>query len=85
MTVPAGSAQQAQIIQTSDGQAIVYPIQVDGQGNILHQQSTGKYIYTRELSQKAASRIVFLWHSILLFPHRSSVFCVGSIIRAGNM
>ena len=44
MTVPAGSAQQAQIIQTSDGQAIVYPIQVDGQGNILHQPSTGKYI-----------------------------------------
>ncbi|KAK8376147.1 hypothetical protein O3P69_008697 [Scylla paramamosain] len=40
VTVPAGSAQQAQIIQTSDGQAIVYPIQVDGQGNILHQQST---------------------------------------------
>lgn len=42
VTVPAGSAQQAQIIQTSDGQAIVYPIQVDGSGNILHQQSTGK-------------------------------------------
>ena len=41
VTVPAGSAQQAQIIQTSDGQAIVYPIQVDSQGNILHQQSTG--------------------------------------------
>ncbi|MPC33311.1 Nuclear transcription factor Y subunit alpha [Portunus trituberculatus] len=44
VTVPAGSAQQAQIIQTSDGQAIVYPIQVDGQGNILHQPSTGNII-----------------------------------------
>lgn len=44
VTVPAGSAQQAQIIQTSDGQAIVYPVQVDSQGNVLHQQSTGKLI-----------------------------------------
>ncbi|KAG0723783.1 Nuclear transcription factor Y subunit alpha [Chionoecetes opilio] len=41
VTLPSGSTQQAQIIQTSDGQAIVYPIQVDGQGNILQQQSGG--------------------------------------------
>lgn len=42
VTIPAGSAQQAQIIQTSDGQALVYPIQVDSQGNIIQQQPTGK-------------------------------------------
>lgn len=51
VTVPAGSAQQAQIIQTSDGQAIVYPIQVDGSGNILHQQSTGNLIQLATSSQ----------------------------------
>ncbi|KAK8752007.1 hypothetical protein OTU49_011669 [Cherax quadricarinatus] len=40
VSVPAGSAQQAQIIQTADGQALVYPIQLDSQGNVIQQQPT---------------------------------------------
>lgn len=42
MVQGGGSTQQAQIIQTSDGQALVYPIQVDSQGNIIQQQPTGR-------------------------------------------
>lgn len=42
MVQGGGSTQQAQIIQTSDGQALVYPIQLDSQGNIIQQQPTGK-------------------------------------------
>ncbi|KAG7162757.1 Nuclear transcription factor Y subunit alpha-like [Homarus americanus] len=44
VSVPAGSSQQAQIIQTSDGQALVYPIQLDSQGNVIQQQPTGNLI-----------------------------------------
>ncbi|KAK3866725.1 hypothetical protein Pcinc_027761 [Petrolisthes cinctipes] len=51
VTIPAGSAQQAQIIQTSDGQALVYPIQVDSQGNIIQQQPTGNLIQLASSSQ----------------------------------
>ncbi|KAL7647359.1 UNVERIFIED_CONTAM: hypothetical protein RMT77_000955 [Armadillidium vulgare] len=32
------TTQQPQIIQTSDGQTLVYPIQLDAQGNIIQQQ-----------------------------------------------
>lgn len=63
MTVPAGSAQQAQIIQTSDGQAIVYPVQVDSQGNVLHQQSTGKYILVVGFSEV----LLLLLHAFCLY------------------
>lgn len=44
VVIQGGSTQQAQIIQTADGQALVYPIQVDGQGNIVGQQHTGNLI-----------------------------------------
>ncbi|KAK8752005.1 hypothetical protein OTU49_011669 [Cherax quadricarinatus] len=44
VSVPAGSAQQAQIIQTADGQALVYPIQLDSQGNVIQQQPTSNLI-----------------------------------------
>ncbi|XP_068226798.1 nuclear transcription factor Y subunit alpha isoform X2 [Palaemon carinicauda] len=44
VVVPGGSSQQAQIIQTSDGQALVYPIQVDNSGNVIGQQPAGNII-----------------------------------------
>ncbi|XP_076064245.1 nuclear factor Y-box A isoform X7 [Oratosquilla oratoria] len=40
VVVQGGTTQQAQIIQTSDGQTLVYPVQLDSQGNILQQQPT---------------------------------------------
>lgn len=60
MTVPTGSAQQAQIIQTSDGQAIVYPVQVDSQGNVLHQQSTGMFSHCKSHEALLLFTICFL-------------------------
>ncbi|XP_076064246.1 nuclear factor Y-box A isoform X8 [Oratosquilla oratoria] len=44
VVVQGGTTQQAQIIQTSDGQTLVYPVQLDSQGNILQQQPTGNLI-----------------------------------------
>jgi len=44
VVIQGGTAQQAQIIQTADGQALVYPIQVDSSGNIVGQQHTGNLI-----------------------------------------
>ncbi|CAL4123075.1 unnamed protein product, partial [Meganyctiphanes norvegica] len=40
VVIQGSTAQQAQIIQTADGQALVYPIQVDSSGNIVGQQHT---------------------------------------------
>ncbi|XP_071515163.1 nuclear transcription factor Y subunit alpha-like isoform X2 [Panulirus ornatus] len=51
VSVPAGSTQQAQIIQTSDGQALVYPIQVDSQGNVIQQQPASNLIQLATTSQ----------------------------------
>ncbi|KAK7078733.1 hypothetical protein SK128_028421, partial [Halocaridina rubra] len=44
VVLPGSSGQQAQLIQTSDGQALVYPIQVDSSGNIIGQQPAGNLI-----------------------------------------
>jgi len=44
VVIQGGGGQQAQIIQTADGQALVYPIQVDSSGNIVGQQHAGNLI-----------------------------------------
>ncbi|XP_047478533.1 nuclear transcription factor Y subunit alpha-like isoform X2 [Penaeus chinensis] len=61
MVQGGGSTQQAQIIQTSDGQALVYPIQLDSQGNIIQQQPTavnisGNLIQLAQASTSQASQ-----------------------------
>lgn len=44
-TATATTGQQPQIIQTSEGQTLVYPIQLDSQGNIIQQQQpTSKFL-----------------------------------------
>ncbi|XP_042872645.1 nuclear transcription factor Y subunit alpha-like isoform X1 [Penaeus japonicus] len=61
MVQGGGSTQQAQIIQTSDGQALVYPIQLDSQGNLIQQQPTalnisGNLIQLAQASTSQASQ-----------------------------
>ncbi|XP_050722406.1 nuclear transcription factor Y subunit alpha-like isoform X2 [Eriocheir sinensis] len=84
VTVPAGSAQQAQIIQTSDGQAIVYPVQVDSQGNVLHQQSTGNLIQLATSSQGGSVQQSPNQTSQQTTAAQNSQTNLGSVVMVGN-
>jgi len=77
VVIQGGGTQQAQIIQTADGQALVYPIQVDSSGNIVGQQQTGNLI---QLAGAATSQATTVQAQATSQAQATTQNTIGSVV-----